>query len=87
MPASPKIRMRVQDLIAEADKVVDRWTQTMPHSGEFKGIPATGKQVTVTGINIVRIADGKIVELWHREDALGLLQQLGAIPVPEQAAQ
>jgi len=80
-----EIRFTIQDVIAEGDKVMDHWTATMTHHGEFMGILPSGKQVTITGIDISRIADGRMVELWHREDTLGLLQQLGAIPTPEQA--
>ena len=75
----------IEDMVAEGDKVVSRVSAYGTHSGEFLGIPPTGKQVTMGGITIHRIADGKIVEHWAHIDALGLLQQLGAIPAPEQA--
>lgn len=74
------IRMKVEDLIAEGDKVVDHWTVSASNYGDFLGIPATGRSVTFTGTDIYRLVDGKIVELWHVEDILGLLQQLGAVP-------
>ncbi|MER3404875.1 MAG: hypothetical protein C4289_06680, partial [Chloroflexota bacterium] len=68
------------------DKVATRWTAVSgPHKGEFMGIPPTGQQATVTGITISRLADGRIVEEWLNWDTLGLLQQLGAVPTPEQA--
>jgi predicted ester cyclase len=54
--------------------------------GEFQGLPPTGKSVTFTGINIARIEGGKIAELWSEFDALGVLQQLGAIPAPAAAS-
>jgi predicted ester cyclase len=52
--------------------------------GEFQGIPPTGKQINVTGIDIDRIVNGRVVECWPITDELGLLQQLGAVPSPEQ---
>lgn len=63
------------------DVVVVRWTMHGSHTGELLGIPPTGKQVTLTGITIYRLSDGKIVEERGEEDALGLMQQLGVIPV------
>ncbi len=83
--AFPDARTLVEDQIAEGDKVVTRWTIRATHQGEFLDVPATGKQVTVTGISIHRIAGDKIVEEWTNLDMLGLLQQLGAIPQPGQA--
>jgi steroid delta-isomerase-like uncharacterized protein len=76
----------LEDVIAEGDRVVDRWTFHGTHRGELFGIPATGKQVTFTGIDISRIENGQIVEFWHQEDILSLMQQLGAIPTPGQAS-
>lgn len=67
----------VEDLIAEGDKVAGRITAYGKHEGDLFGIPATGKEIWVTGMAIWRIADGKIVEHWHETDQLGLLQQLG----------
>lgn len=52
------------------------------HQGDYFGIPATGKQVIVSNIHIMRFVDGKIVEHWGNGDDLGLLQQLGAVPIP-----
>jgi predicted ester cyclase len=76
------IRTTIDDLVTEGDKVAWRWTVHMTHSGEFMGIPATGKQATLSGITIERIANGKMVERWNSMDTLGMLQQLGAIPGP-----
>ena len=64
----------------EENKVVARFTFSGTHQGEFQGIPATGKQFKVTGIDIYRIAGGKILEHWAQFDAIGMLQQLGVIP-------
>jgi predicted ester cyclase len=78
--AFPDLHYTVEDLIAEGDKVVSRFTARATHQGEFMGIPATGKVVTYTGIYISRFAGGKCVEDWFSGDMLGLFQQLGAIP-------
>jgi predicted ester cyclase len=66
-----------EDLIAEGDKVVERWTMRGTHRGEFMGIPPTNKQVTVGGIDIYRYKNGRRVETWSQFDGLGLLRQLG----------
>ena len=81
----PDFQGTKEDLFAEGDKVVLRFTFCGTHQGEFMGIAPTGKQVTMPGIDIFRIANGKIVELWGQEDMLGMMQQLGAIPEPEQS--
>ena len=80
LSAFPDARFTIQDAIAEGDRVASRYTFQGTHQGELMGIPPTGKQVTVTGIIINRIAGGQSVEGWLNFDALGLLQQLGAIP-------
>jgi steroid delta-isomerase-like uncharacterized protein len=69
-----------EDVVAEGDKVAVRWIWRGTHKGEFMGVPPTGKQVTITGISILRIAGGKIVEEWGEMDNLGMMQQLGVIP-------
>ena len=84
--AFPDYSCIVDDQIAEGDKVVARWTATGTHRAEFAGVPATGKPVRITAINIHRVAGGQIQEGWLNWDALGTLQQLGAIPTPGQAA-
>jgi steroid delta-isomerase-like uncharacterized protein len=72
----------VEDQVAEGDKVTTRWTVTGTHQGEFAGVPATGKPVSVSGTNIHRVTDGQIQEAWLDWDALGMMQQLGVIPAP-----
>ncbi len=67
-------------MIAEGDKVVARQTFRGTHREEFLGIAPSGKQFSSTGIDIVRMVDGKIVEHWSSFDMLGMMQQLGAIP-------
>ncbi|SRR6266540_7061297 len=83
--AFPDVTQTAEDMIAEGDKVVWRWTIRGTHTVPFQQLPPTGKQVTITGVNIVRIAGGQLVENWGEVDMLGLLQQLGAIPMPGQA--
>jgi predicted ester cyclase len=78
--AFPDMQWVMEDLIAEGDKVVSRYTFRGTHQGEFMGIAPTGKRVSFTGIEIDRIKDGKFVEAWFDEDHLGLMQQLGVIP-------
>jgi non-heme chloroperoxidase len=69
----------VEDMIGEGDRVVTRWTLRATHTGEFRGIPATGKRITITGIGIFRFSEeGKVVESWDSLDELGMLRQLGA---------
>ena len=70
------------DLIAEGDKVVMRHVTTGTHQGDFMGIAATGRRISVNEIHIVRLADGKIVEHWGVEDNLGMMQQLGVVEGP-----
>ena len=79
--AFPDIHFTIEDQIAEEDRVVTHWTAHGTHKGEFNGIPPTGKQVRVSAIDIDRVVNGKVVECWTNMDELGLLQQLGAIPV------
>ncbi len=78
----PDVHASVQDLFADGDTVIERTLTTATHTGEFNGIPPTGKQVTWTEIHIYRLEDGKIAEQWSEIDLLGLLVQLGAIPGP-----
>jgi len=80
--AFPDLRVRVEDLVAEGDKVVHRSTITGTHNGEFMGIPATGKSISNGAIAIFRIEDSKIVERWGEMDAMGMMQQLGVVPSP-----
>lgn len=83
--AFPDLCYTIEDEIAEADKVVARGTWRGTHQGDLFGIPPTGKQVTVTRIDCTRITEGKMTEHWASQDLLGLMQQLGVAPAPEQA--
>jgi steroid delta-isomerase-like uncharacterized protein len=78
--AFPDVEVTLEDVIAEDDKVVVRWTLRGTHQRELLGIQPTGKRVAWTGITIYRLARGKVVEERGEEDALGLLRQLGVIP-------
>ncbi len=75
--AFPDLQLAIEDLVAEGDRVVTRWTARGTHRGELRGIAPTGKQFTVTGISIVRLSGGKLVEGWVNWDAQGLMEQLG----------
>ena len=75
--AAFEVKMHLDLLLADGDYVIDRWTASLTHKGEFMGLPATGKTAQLTGIDISRLADGKITETWHQEDIAGLMQQLG----------
>jgi steroid delta-isomerase-like uncharacterized protein len=84
--AFPDFRATILDQIAEGDRVVTRKVFHGTHLGELQGIPATGREVEIHVIDIVRVADGRIVEHWNVVDRLGLMQQLGAVPGAEPAA-
>ena len=80
--AFPDVHMDVEDMIAEGDKVVARVSVSGTHQGEFMGIAPTGNRVTITGIDILRITDGKAVEHWGKFDDLGMMEQLGVMEQP-----
>lgn len=80
--AFPDLHFTIEDMIAEGDKVVARFTMSGTHQGEFMGIAATGNRVTITGIDVARFENGKGVEHWANQDDLGMMQQLGVIPAP-----
>jgi steroid delta-isomerase-like uncharacterized protein len=82
--AFPDVHMEIEDMLAEGDRVAVRWRGTGTHRGELMGIPPSDKPATVTGMFISRVADGKIVEGWANFDALGMMMQIGAIPMPAQ---
>ncbi|HUI76061.1 MAG TPA: ester cyclase [Candidatus Acidoferrum sp.] len=78
--AFPDLRLTIEDLIAEGDLVMARWSARGTHRGELNGIAPTGKQFHITGVSIARISNGKMAEGWVNWDALGLMQQLGVAP-------
>jgi steroid delta-isomerase-like uncharacterized protein len=74
--AAPDLEVTLDDVIAEADKVVTRWRVEGTHEGPLAGIPPTGRRVSITGITIDAFADGRIVESWSHWDTAGLMRQL-----------
>ncbi len=82
--AFPDLHFQVNDLIAKGDKVWAYITIHGTHKGEFMGMAATDKKIAVKGFDIVRFADGKAVEHWGLTDSMTMMQQLGALPAPEQ---
>ena len=80
------LQFRLEDVVAEEDRVAVRWHQAGTHTGLFMGIPPSGRQFTLTGIDIHQLRDGQMAEHWHEVDLYGLLQQLGAIPAPDPAS-
>lgn len=83
--AFPDQWWHIEELIAEGDRVVARTTMRGTHRGDFFGIPPTGRAVTLAGVHVVRVADGKIAEHWGCNDDLGLMRQIGALPEPSPA--
>ena len=85
LSAFPDMHVSVEDVIAEGDKAVTRWTISGTHQGELMGIAPTNEQIEIKGITIHRIEGDKIAEEWERYDNLGIMQQLGVVPdEPEQ---
>ena len=83
--AFPDIVVTLEDEFAEGDKVVTRGVFVGTHTGDFMGIPATGRRVSIKYLDIWRLENGKAKENWVQMDMLGLMQQLGVIPAPQQA--
>ena len=81
----PDIRLTIDDMVAEGDKVALRLTAQGTHKGDFMGIAPTGKHITASGILIQRIANNKCVEGWLVNDNLGMMQQLGVVPAMGQS--
>ena len=82
--AFPDRRFSVEDMVAEGDKVSARFTMRGTHEGEFRGMAPTGKAVTMTGIDMIHLREGKMVEDRVEVDQLGMMQQLGVISTPGQ---
>ncbi len=77
--AFPDWRVQIVEIVAEANTVVIRWEANVTHRGAFLGIPATGKQIAVDGINIYHVVDGKVAAEWEQMHTLGILQQMGVV--------
>jgi len=78
--AFPDIRFTVEQAISEGELVALRWTARATHSGDHLGMPATGRQVTVTGMVFARVRDGKMIEGWNNWDMMGLMHAIGQAP-------
>jgi steroid delta-isomerase-like uncharacterized protein len=78
--AFPDLQITIHDMVVDENKVAARWSSTGTHSGDLQGIAPTGKTFSITGISILRFADGKIVEEWANWDTLGMMKQLGLAP-------
>jgi steroid delta-isomerase-like uncharacterized protein len=78
--AFPDLQVTVEDVLAEGDKVVQRWSAHGSHQGELMGLAPSGKRIFVAGITISRFEGGKVAEEWELYDMMGMMQQLGALP-------
>jgi predicted ester cyclase len=78
----PDARFKVEDIVAEGEKVVVRYAINGTHTADFLGIPPTGKMIYMTGMSMYRVVDGKLTDGWVQYDQLGLMQQLGVVPMP-----
>jgi predicted ester cyclase len=78
--AFPDLRLTIEDEIVEGDRWVGRFRWIATHCGDFMGVPATGRQIIIEAIGILRIVDGRLVERWNVTDVFGLLQQIGGLP-------
>jgi len=78
----PDIQTKTEHLVAEGDKVIEWYSAHGTNTGEFMGMPPTGKKFEIPSIVVYRLANGKIVETWGLNDGQGLLQQLGMLPMP-----
>jgi len=78
--AFPDVRIVVEDMVAEGDKVAFRWSATATHRGISLGFEPTNRDVRFEGMGIIRVESGKLVEGWNTFDQLGMLQQLGVVP-------
>jgi steroid delta-isomerase-like uncharacterized protein len=83
--AIPDLRVVVDDMIAEGDKVATRYTLEGTHESELFGVPPTSRQLSIKSITVERVSDGRIRDHWRVTDELGMMQQLGVIPAPEHA--
>jgi steroid delta-isomerase-like uncharacterized protein len=82
LKAFPDTKFTIEDQIGEGSKVVTRWSTTGTQTGEFMGNPPSGKKISITGIEIDRFANGKIVEDWSEFDQMSLMTQIGIVPMP-----
>ncbi len=78
--AFPDWRVEILDIIVEGQRAAVRWSGRVTHEGPFRGIAPTGRTITVSGINVYEVTDGRIAVEWEQTDSLGMLQQLGVMP-------
>jgi steroid delta-isomerase-like uncharacterized protein len=76
----PDLEEDLQDIVGSGDTVATRWVLTGSQQQEFMGITPTGKRIRVEGMNFYRLKDGQVTDIWAQFDAVGLMQQLGAMP-------
>ena len=81
--AFPDLVFEIEDMASDGDQIIVRWTARGTNTGDYFGMPATGKPIEITGMNTWRTRDGKAIEGWVNRDDIGLLQQLGVIPTPQ----
>jgi predicted ester cyclase len=83
--AFPDLAITIEDMVAEGDRLVGRWVMTGTNTGSFSGMPATGRPVTLSGIDLLRVEGDRFAEVWAVADIAGMLQQLGVMPAPPSA--
>ena len=81
----PDLHITTDAMFADGDTVTKRWTYHATHTDDLSGLPPTGRRITMSGLELFRLAGGKIVESWLAYDNFSLMQQLGLIPTPAQA--
>jgi steroid delta-isomerase-like uncharacterized protein len=85
LDAFSDLRFTIEDELSADDKIVTRWIVTGTHDGDLPGLPRTGRSISLSGITIARVIDGKVAESWNNWDVLGMMQQLGAAPADAQS--
>ncbi len=80
--AFPDWQVEIVQVVAEDDSVAVRWRGRVTHRGAFHGIPATGRKIAVSGINMYVVEEGRVKREWEQTDSLGILHQIGALPTP-----
>jgi predicted ester cyclase len=83
--AFSEVAFTIEDMVAEGDRLVGRWVMRGTNTGSFNGMPPTGRPVTVSGFDLLRVEGDRFAEVWHVEDIAGMLQQLGVMPGPPSA--
>jgi steroid delta-isomerase-like uncharacterized protein len=83
--AFPDLAITIEDMVAEGDRLVGRWVMTGTNTGSFNGMPVTGRPVTLSGFDLLRVEGDRFAEVWGVADIAGMLQQLGVMPAPPSA--